>query len=61
MEETIKLLSEMNENMKIVLRNLDVLINLQSGMAVDLEDTLEVTKKMKDERRPIVQIIGGED
>lgn len=49
MEETIKLLSEMNENMKIVLRNLDVLINLQSGMAVDLENTLEVTKKMKDD------------
>lgn len=49
MEETNKLLSEMNENMKIVLRNLDVLINLQSGMAVDLEDILEVTKKMKDD------------
>lgn len=59
MEETIKLLSEMNENMKIVLRNLDVLINLQSGMAVDLEDTLKVVKEMK--KRPTVQIIGGED
>lgn len=59
MEETIKLLSEMNENMKIVLRNLDVLINLQSGMAVDLEDTLEVVKEMK--KRPTVQIIGRED
>lgn len=47
MEETIKLLSEMNENMKIVLRNLDVLINLQSGIAVDLEDTLKVVKEMK--------------
>jgi len=59
MEETIKLLSEMNENMKIVLRNLDVLINLQSGIAVDLEDTLKVVKEMK--KRPTVQIIGGED
>ena len=59
MEETIKLLSDMNENMKIVLRNLDVLINLQSGIAVDLEDTLKVVKEMK--KRPTVQIIGGED
>lgn len=59
MKETIKLLSEMNENMKIVLRNLDVLINLQSGIAVDLEDTLKVVKEMK--KRPTVQIIGGED
>lgn len=59
MEETIKLLSEMNENMKIVLRNLDVLINLQSGIAVDLEDTLKVVKEMK--KQPIVQIIGRED
>lgn len=59
MEETIKLLSEMNENMKIVLRNLDILINLQSGIAVDLEDTLKVVKEMK--KRPTVQIIGGED
>lgn len=59
MEKTIKLLSEMNENMKIVLRNLDVLINLQSGIAVDLEDTLKVVKEMK--KRPTVQIIGGED
>ena len=59
MEETIKLLSEMNENMKIVLRNLDVLINLQSGIAVYLEDTLKVVKEMK--KRPTVQIIGGED
>lgn len=59
MEETIKMLSEMNENMKIVLRNLDVLINLQSGIAVDLEDTLKVVKEMK--KRPTVQIIGGED
>lgn len=59
MEETIKMLSEMNENMKIVLRNLDVLINLQSGIAVDLEDTLKVVKEMK--KQPTVQIIGGED
>lgn len=59
MEETIKLLSEMNENMKIVLRNLDVLINLQSGMAVDLEDALKVVKEMK--KQPVVQIIGRED
>lgn len=49
MEENSKLLSEINENLKIVLRNLDVLINLQSGIAVDLEDALEVTKKMKDD------------
>lgn len=59
MEETIKMLSEMNENMKIVLRNLDVLINLQSDIAVDLEDTLKVVKEMK--KRPTVQIIGRED
>lgn len=59
MEETNKLLSEINENLKVVLKNLDALVHFQSSMLVDLEDTLKVMKEMK--KRPIVNIIGGED
>ena len=49
MEETNKLLSEMNENWKIVLENLDALIDSQTSVAVNLEDTLKIMKKIKND------------
>lgn len=49
MEETSKLLSEMNENWKVVLESLDALIDSQTSVAVNLEDTLKIMKEMKND------------
>ena len=49
MEEVSKLLSEMNENWKIVLENLDALIDSQTSVAVNLENTLKIMKEIKND------------
>ncbi len=49
MEETNKLLSEMNENWKVVLESLDALIDSQTSVAVNLEDILKIMKEMKND------------
>ena len=49
MEEVSKLLSEMNENWKIVLESLDAPIDSQTSVAVNLEDTLKIMKEIKND------------